>query len=97
MLCALLSPGAHGAYRSIDRILRSERPRRRGARRERRRFRARESPVQRAARVGCHDRSVHQREARKALTIEGIKAQVRRWDAFLNGAWRDSEVNDVTT
>ena len=47
--------------------------------------------------VGCHDRSVHQREARKALTIEGIKAQVRRWDAFLNGAWRDGEVNDVTT
>ena len=47
--------------------------------------------------VGCHDRSVHQREARKALTIEGIKAQVRRWDAFLNGAWRDAEVNDVTT
>ena len=39
--------------------------------------------------VGCHDRSVHQREARKAMTIEGIKAQVRRWDAFLNGAWRD--------
>ncbi len=47
--------------------------------------------------VGCHDRSVHQREARKAMTIEGIKAQVRRWDAFLNGAWRESEVNDVTT
>jgi hypothetical protein len=47
--------------------------------------------------VGCHDRSVHQREARKALTIEGIKAQVRRWDAFMQGAWRDAEVNDVTT
>jgi len=47
--------------------------------------------------VGCHDRSVHQREARKALTIEGIKAQVRRWDAFLKGSWRESEVNDVTT
>jgi hypothetical protein len=47
--------------------------------------------------VGCHDRSVHQREARKALTIEGIKAQVRRWDAFLQGAWRNNEVNDVTT
>ena len=47
--------------------------------------------------VGCHDRSVHQREARKALTIEGIKAQVRRWDAFMQGAWRNDEVNDVTT
>ncbi len=47
--------------------------------------------------VGCHDRSVHNREARKALTVEGIKAQVRRWDKFTGGAWGDAEVNDVTT
>jgi len=47
--------------------------------------------------VGCHDKSVHNRDARKALTVEGIKAQVRRWDAFLQGAWRNEEVNDVTT
>ena len=46
--------------------------------------------------VGCHDKSVHNREARKALTIEGIRAQVRRWDAFTGGAWREDEVNDVT-
>ncbi len=47
--------------------------------------------------VGCHDESVHARGARKALTIEGIKAKVRRWNAFLGGAWGDREVNDVTT
>ena len=47
--------------------------------------------------VGCHDRSVHNREARKALTVEGIKAQVRRWDRFMEGAWGEPEVNDVTT
>ena len=47
--------------------------------------------------VGCHDKSVHNREARKALTIEGIRAQVRRWDAFTGGAWREDEVNDVTS
>ena len=47
--------------------------------------------------VGCHDKSVHQRDARKALTIEGIRSQVRRWDAFLGGAWRDEEVNDVAS
>ena len=47
--------------------------------------------------VGCHDKSVHNREVRKALTVEGIKAQVRRWDAFLQGVWRNEEVNDVTT
>jgi hypothetical protein len=46
--------------------------------------------------VGCHDKSVHNRDARKALTIEGIQAQVRRWDAFTGGAWREDEVNDVT-
>jgi mono/diheme cytochrome c family protein len=47
--------------------------------------------------VGCHDKSVHQRESRKALTIEGIRTQVKRWDAFMGGAWRDSEVDDVAT
>jgi mono/diheme cytochrome c family protein len=47
--------------------------------------------------TGCHAESVHDRAARKALTIEGIKAQVRRWDAFLGGAWGEREVNDVTT
>jgi hypothetical protein len=45
--------------------------------------------------VGCHDQSVHNRPARKALTIEGIRAQVRRWDARTGGAWREEEVNDV--
>jgi len=47
--------------------------------------------------VGCHDKSVHNREARKARTFEGIKAQVRRWDAFSGGAWGEAEVVDVTT
>ena len=47
--------------------------------------------------VGCHDQSVHNRAARKALTIEGIRSQVRRWDAFLGGAWRDDEVSDVAS
>ncbi len=47
--------------------------------------------------VGCHDKSVHNREARKAVTIEAIRAQVRRWDGAMGGAWKDPEVNDVTT
>jgi mono/diheme cytochrome c family protein len=47
--------------------------------------------------VGCHTESVHNRAARKALTIDGIKAQVRRWNAYLNGAWGEREINDVTT
>ncbi len=47
--------------------------------------------------VGCHAESVHNRASRKALTIGGIKAQVRRWNAFLGGAWGEREINDVTT
>ena len=47
--------------------------------------------------VGCHNEGVHNRAARKALTIGGIKAQVRRWNAFLQGAWSEREVNDVTS
>jgi mono/diheme cytochrome c family protein len=47
--------------------------------------------------VGCHDKSVHQRDARKAKSIESIRSQVKRWDAYMGGAWRDSEVDDVAT
>jgi hypothetical protein len=47
--------------------------------------------------VGCHDKGVHNRAARTALTIEAIKAQVRRWDRFMEGGWREEDVNDVTT
>ena len=47
--------------------------------------------------VGCHDRSVHNRDARKAVTVEAIRAQVARWDAAMGGAWQKPEVDDVTT
>jgi mono/diheme cytochrome c family protein len=46
--------------------------------------------------TGCHDKSVHNQTARKALTVAAVRAQVRRWDAALGGTWRDVEVNDVT-
>jgi mono/diheme cytochrome c family protein len=47
--------------------------------------------------VGCHDKSVHQRDARKAKSIEGLRTQIKRWDAYMGGAWRDGEVDDVAT
>ncbi len=47
--------------------------------------------------VGCHDKSVHNRVARKAVTVEAIRAQVKRWDGAMGGAWKDPEVDDVTT
>jgi hypothetical protein len=46
--------------------------------------------------IGCHDKSVHNRPARKAQSIADIQAQVRRWDMQLGGGWRNAEVNDVT-
>jgi hypothetical protein len=47
--------------------------------------------------VGCHDKSVHNRNARKAVTVEAIRAQVARWDRMIGGAWKDPELDDVTT
>jgi mono/diheme cytochrome c family protein len=47
--------------------------------------------------TGCHVESVHSRAARKAHTIEEIKAQVRRWSAYVGGTWSERDVNDVTT
>ena len=47
--------------------------------------------------VGCHDKSVHSRAARKAVTVDAIRTQVARWDRMMGGAWKDPEVDDVTT
>jgi mono/diheme cytochrome c family protein len=47
--------------------------------------------------VGCHDKSVHNRAARKAVNVEEIRRQVARWDGVMGGAWKQSEVDDVTT
>ena len=44
----------------------------------------------------CHGTSVHVREARKATSFEGVRAQVARWNAELGGAWSGDEINDVT-
>ena len=44
---------------------------------------------------GCHTKSVHQREARKAATFEGVLAQVSRWNAALGGDWNAEDIEDV--
>lgn len=44
----------------------------------------------------CHGASVHVREARRATSFEGVRAQVARWNAELGGAWSAVEINDVT-
>lgn len=46
--------------------------------------------------VGCHSKSVHQRESRKATTFEGVLAQVSRWNDTLGGDWTAEDIEDVT-
>lgn len=44
----------------------------------------------------CHSTSVHVRESRKAISFEGVRAQVARWNGELGGAWSADDINDVT-
>ncbi|MFM1988948.1 MAG: hypothetical protein RJA99_1905 [Pseudomonadota bacterium] len=45
----------------------------------------------------CHERSVHQREARRATDFAGLRAEVARWSSTSGGEWRDEEIDAVTT
>ena len=45
--------------------------------------------------VGCHTKSVHQREVRKATSFEGVLVQVSRWNATLGGDWTAEDIEDV--
>jgi len=45
--------------------------------------------------TGCHNKSVHQREVRKATTFEGVLAQVSRWNTTLGGDWTAEDIEDV--
>lgn len=44
----------------------------------------------------CHERSVHNRDARKAKSFDALRAQVLRWSAEAGGAWTAEETDDVT-
>jgi mono/diheme cytochrome c family protein len=46
--------------------------------------------------IGCHDRSVHQRESRLAQDFASLRAQVIRWNANVGGEWRTEEIDLVT-
>ena len=45
--------------------------------------------------TGCHNKSVHQREVRRATTFEGVLAQVSRWNTTLGGDWTVEDIEDV--
>lgn len=44
----------------------------------------------------CHDRSVHQRDARIAKSFAQIRSAVMRWDRELGAAWRGDEIDAVS-
>lgn len=44
----------------------------------------------------CHDRSVHNRKARKAKSFDSIRREVARWDDALGGGWTKEDMDDVT-
>lgn len=43
----------------------------------------------------CHERSVHQRESRRAADFTGLRAEVARWSATSGGEWRGEEIDAV--
>jgi hypothetical protein len=46
---------------------------------------------------GCHDKSVHNRIARKARSYEEIRNMVERWSRQVGrGTWTGEEIDDVT-
>ena len=45
--------------------------------------------------IACHASSVHNRNARKATSFDGVRAQVLRWSAEAGGNWTGDEIDDV--
>jgi len=44
----------------------------------------------------CHDKSVHNRAARKSRNLTEVRKWVSRWNTELGGAWKDAEIDAVT-
>ena len=44
----------------------------------------------------CHASSVHQRNARKATSLDSLRAQVLRWSVETGGSWSAGEIDDLT-
>ena len=43
----------------------------------------------------CHASSVHNRNARKAKSFDGLRAQVLRWSVEAGGGWSADEIDAV--
>lgn len=44
----------------------------------------------------CHEKSVHNRAARKSRDLAEVRRWVSRWNTELGGAWNDEEIDAVT-
>ena len=44
----------------------------------------------------CHERSVHNRDLRKAKSFDALRDQVQRWSAEVGGIWTAEDTDDVT-
>lgn len=44
----------------------------------------------------CHESSVHHRNARKAKSFAGVRAQVQRWSEQVGRGWNAGDIDDVT-
>jgi mono/diheme cytochrome c family protein len=46
--------------------------------------------------IACHEKSVHQREARRAADFASLRREVERWSTTIGGEWRAEELDAVT-
>lgn len=44
----------------------------------------------------CHASSVHNRNARKADSLDSLRLEVLRWSAEAGGSWSAGEIDDLT-
>lgn len=44
----------------------------------------------------CHASSVHQRNARKAKSLDSLRVEVLRWSVEAGGSWSAGEIDDLT-
>jgi mono/diheme cytochrome c family protein len=45
--------------------------------------------------IACHEKSVHQRESRKAQDFATLRREVERWSTSIGGEWRAEELDAV--
>jgi hypothetical protein len=46
--------------------------------------------------IACHEKSVHQRESRKAADFASLRREVERWSTNIGGEWRAEELDAVS-